>query len=282
MNERFLGEAQRLVWRLVTAPEGVRRGLSDAGDRDGRSLKAVVRGDASMDASARLTVYANGYFYRIRDALREDFGALHSALGERPFHNLVTAYLIAHPPTHPSLRYAGGRLPEFLAADPAARVFRARCPFVADLAALEWALLEAFDAPDALSLPRDALAAVPANDWAALRFELTPTLQSLTLAWPVHRARKIYDGGGDLVSSRLPSEETRLRVWRKSERVFYRPMSPLEQASLGALRAGACFGDVCERAAAETGDEGAARKALALLERWLADEILVRILEVPS
>ena len=282
MNERFLGEAQRLLWRLVTAPEGVQRGLADAGDPEGRSLEAVVRGDGPMDAPARLTVYANGYFYRIRDALLEDFGALHNALGKRLFHNLVTAYLIAHPPTHPSLRYAGERLPEFLATDPAAGDFRARCPFVADLAALEWALLEAFDAPDAPSLPRDTLAALPADDWASLRFELTPTLQILTLAWPVHRAREIYDGGSDLASIRLLPEETRLRVWRKSERVFYRPMSPLEHASLGALRAGACFGDVCEQAAAEMGEEGAARRALDLLERWLADEILSGILPLTS
>ena len=278
MSERLLGKSQALIWRLVTAPEGVAQGLADANDPEGRALSAFLRGDSRLDAAARLTVYANGYFYRIRDALREDFGALYAALGERAFHNLVTAYLIAHAPTHPSLRYAGEKLPVFLAGNPDAAVFRERCPFAADLAALEWALLEAFDAPDAPPLSRGTLAAVPADDWASLRFTLTPSLQILSLDWSVHRARGIHDRGDDPAAGTILPEKTRLRVWRKSERVFYRPLSPAEHAALETVRAGGTFGDVCAGIAGPTEKEGDAQRALAVLERWISDEILTGIL----
>ncbi|MFQ5458664.1 MAG: putative DNA-binding domain-containing protein, partial [Myxococcota bacterium] len=277
MSERILAESQALIWRLVTAPEGVAQGLALANDPEGRALSAFLRRDDRLDAAARLSIYANAYFYRIRDALREDFAALYAAIGERAFHNLVTSYLIAHAPTHPSLRYAGKNLPAFLATNPDSAMFRARWPFAADLAALEWALLEAFDAPDAQPITRGDLAAVPTEDWASLRFSLTPTLQILSLGWPVHKARELHDRGDDPAAGALAPEVARLRVWRNSERVFYRPMSPAEHSALETARAGGAFGDICVGIAADAGEAAAAGRALAILERWLADALLTGI-----
>jgi hypothetical protein len=275
MASRALDQAQRLIWGLVTAPEGVEAGLEAIGDTGAAQLRAVVSGDARLDAASRLTVYANAYFFRIHDALKEDFGALHRALGEAAFHNLVTVYLFSHPPTHPSLRYAGKHLPGFLATDRAAAPFRERCPWAADLAALEWALLEAFDAPDAPVLSRDDLAAAPAGAWGDFRFSLTPSLQTLTLAWPVETVRAAYDRGTDLPAP--PPGRTHLRVWRREERVFYRPMPPLEAEALGLVRAGESFGRLCGHVAAEAGEGEAPQRALGLLERWLADHLLAAL-----
>jgi hypothetical protein len=272
MATRALGRAQRLIWGLVTAPEGVEAGLAEIGDAAGERLRAVVRGDSRLDARARLGVYANAYFFRIHDALRQDFGALHCVLGEAAFHNLVTAYLIAHPSTHPSLREVGRRLPGFLAGHPGAAFFRERCPWAPDLAALEWALQEAFDAPDVPVVSRDRLAAAPPEAWGDLRFSLAPSLQMLTLAWPVQTVREAYDAGRDLPDA--SPGRTHLRVWRKEERVFYHPMTPLEAEALALLGAGETFGRLCGHVAAEAGEGEAPARALGLLERWLADHLL--------
>ncbi len=279
MAASSLGDAQRLIWRLVTAPEGVAQGLSDEGDPGGRSLASVLRSDARLGAPARLSVYANAYFYRLRDALRDDFGALHAVLGEKRFHNLVTSYLIAHPPTHPSLRYAGRHLARFLLHTSGGAVFRERCPFAGDLASLEWAILEAFDAPDAPVLEREALARIEPDRWGALRFALSPSLQILTLGSPVQAIRESYDrGGAEAAAGRMVAPEiTRLRVWRKRERVFYTPLSGREHTAIDHLGGGASFGDLCGAIAVETGEGAAPREALALLERWLADHLLSEI-----
>jgi hypothetical protein len=71
-----LTETQRLLWQLITAPEGVAAALAADGARGG-SLRAhlvrTVRGDRGLEAVQRLDIYANMYFFRILDVLKEDY-----------------------------------------------------------------------------------------------------------------------------------------------------------------------------------------------------------------
>ena len=85
------------------------------------------------------------YFYRILDALKEDFPATLAVLGADNFHNLVTGYLLEYPPTEPSISYCGRHLADYLRDHP----LRDGAPFVADLARLERAVVEVFQGPDA-------------------------------------------------------------------------------------------------------------------------------------
>ena len=82
----------------------------------------MIRRDARVE---RLEIYANAYFYRILDCLKEDFPATLATLGADNFHNLVTGYLIEYPPTEPSISYAGRHLAEFLR-HPSMRAMRRR------------------------------------------------------------------------------------------------------------------------------------------------------------
>ena len=71
-------------------------------------------GDDRLSAEARVDIYANMYFYRILDALKEDFPATLAVLGDDNFHNLITGYLIEYPPTEPSISYCGNHLADYL------------------------------------------------------------------------------------------------------------------------------------------------------------------------
>jgi hypothetical protein len=267
-----LASAQRDLLRWLVAPEGVERALADEGEGAAARLAALVRGSGELSAEVRLGVYSHAYFARIHAALRNDFSALARALGAAAFHDLVKLYLVAHPPRHWSLRYVGDRLADFVGAHAAAGLFRARWPFAGDLAALEWALLDAFDAADASPLAREDLAAVPAESWGDLRLRPGPGLALLRLGWPVHRLRE------RLESEELPAlapEATAVAVWRQGERVFYRALPADEADALAGLVAGERFGELCERVERHAGD-GAARRALELLERWIADGWLTR------
>ena len=207
-----LEAAQRQLRRLIIAPSGVGAALEELGAAETRNLLQRVRGDSRLSAVERLEVYASAYFYRIRDCLIEDFGALHQALGEEFFHDLVTAYLIAHPPRHPSLRFAGDRLSEFLLESPAAAPFRRELPWAGDLARLEWALLTAFDAADSDVVCQKQLAAIAPERWAELRFEFQHAFQLLTLEWPVHSYRLNWEREGAGASRLLERAETRVCI----------------------------------------------------------------------
>ena len=278
-----LGSTQRRIWRWLTAPSGVRAALAEEGDPDGAGLAVLLRGDARCSAIARLEIYANAYFQRVHDALAEDHAALAAALGAGWFHDLVTAYLLAHPPAHPSLRFAGSELPRFLDAAPGAAPFRRRFPFAADLARLEWALSFAFDAADAEPLRREDLAALPLAEWEQLALALHPSVRTLRLDWPVTALREAFDSDG-AVPLRAPAspEPCGVVVWRRGERVFFRSAEPLELELLEAVRAGARFGVLCERAARQVGEAEAPARAAGWLAAWVGTGLLVQPERPPS
>jgi hypothetical protein len=256
-----LRAAQRRLRELISAPSGPARE---------REARALLRGDDEKPAEVRLEVYAHAWFHRIHQALAGDFGALARVLGEDGFRALVEAYLTAHPPSHFSLRDAGARLSGFLAGSPAAAALREGCPFAPDLARLEWAIVESFDAADAAPLPREALAATPAERWAELRFVFQPALRLLALGFPVERVRQAHDAEQAL-PVRLAPLPTQICVWRKDERVYYRALAPVEAEALGQALAGAPFGRLCEGMAARLSAAEAPARAAALLGAWQAE-----------
>lgn len=271
-----LAATQRRLARLLAAPSGVRAALAERGDPEGASLRDLVRGDARLGAAERLEVYANAYFHRIHDALLDDHGALAAALGPEGFHDLVTAYLMVHPPEQPSLRDAGARLPRFLEGDPAAEPFRRRWRFAPDLARLEKALLDAFDAPDAAPLARAELERLPPEAWEALPLRLHPSARLVPVRHPVAAVRAAFEeAGAEAVRAPEAPEPGTLLVWRRAERVRFRALEEEEARLLGRLREGERFGALCEHLAAEAGAEDAPALAAAHLAAWIDAELLV-------
>ena len=109
-----LKELESLLYRLITAPSGVAEGLAAEHDLSAGGLDAIVLGDDRLSSEARVDIYANMYFYRILDALKEDFPATLAVLGDENFHNLVTGYILEYPPTDPSITHSGGHLAAYL------------------------------------------------------------------------------------------------------------------------------------------------------------------------
>ena len=93
------------------------------------------------------------------------------------FANLVKAYIAANPSDQRSARWFGRHMPAFIAKSTAF----AKHPEVAELAALEKALADAFDGPDAEPLRLAELAEMP-RTMARLVFTPHPTAIRLTFA----------------------------------------------------------------------------------------------------
>lgn len=264
-----LASVQSLLYRLIVAPSGVADGLRAESCLPPGGLDAIIRGDHRLSAVERLDIYAEMYFYRLLDCMKEDYPATLAVVGAVNFHNLITGYLLACPPSHPSILYAGRYLADYLSSHP----LRVDWPFVADLARLERALIEVFHGPDAAALDADALHAVAPSDWPALELRLHPASQLLALEWSVAKVVRAVEEASDWP---MPEREaTSVLVWRKQCRCYYRELAGVELGAIQALTGGVSLAALCERAAVGAPAEDPTALILGLLERWLADGVLM-------
>ena len=236
------------------------------GDRKGcPPLEEWIDGDAAH-ARLRMNVYREGYFTRLFDVLSEDYARIAKLVS---FHDLSVDYLERHLSTHPSLRYIGERLPAFLAE----HALKDEFPFICDLARLEWARVEVFDAADFVPMTTADLANVPADAWADLRLTLGPSFKMLDLAWPVHDAWLALDRDEPVPA--MEKQATTLLVWRRDYVVYHRPAATEEERqALRLVLEGASFANVCEAFATVDVDR-AAQKAFAVLQQWIVDGLVV-------
>lgn len=302
-----LSRVQDLFWDLITAPEGVEAGARDL-VRRGRlasaDLSFLVRGDERMAPHERLDIYASMYFYRLRDALAEDFPKTAAVTGGARFHNLITDYLLARPSTSWTLRDAGTAMPGFLATHPLGKEF----PFLADLARLEWARIEAFDEADSEAITRETITALSTERMQTLRLGLVPACRLLDLSWSVAPAWLAIEQGDDSAAGeeidsaavtgepafedRPPAKvtkpkkaRTRVRAWRQDLMVYHVTIEADEHACLVEMRdRGATMPRLGEMVlarmeGARKGNPGAlasaaARRMAGLVDLWLKEGLL--------
>ncbi len=203
------------------------------------ALLELVEGRGPLGAADRLGVYAEMYWARLVDVLRDDFPRVATILGSSRFTALSCAYLTRRPSTRPSVRWVGSEFANFLARDGAVEGL----PFLADVARLEWTRLAAFDAADAAPLRVESLRAIPPSEWSRLTFDTVPALHVLRVAWPVHELWAAEDA--QAVATALRPAATVLRVWRDGFTVYHSCMDPVEERRTRAA-AGRCVlrGDV--------------------------------------
>src|ERR1022692_2565876 len=164
-----LADVQAQLYDLITAPEGAAKRLAELG-RAPRDLETIVRSSGQLSAVERVDVYANMYFFRILEVLADEYAKIVTLVGADAFHNLVTDYLLACRPAHPSLREVGARLPTFLATHPLAE----GRPWLAELAQLGRLRLRLFEGPDAEALTLDQIRALPPEALPELTLRAVP------------------------------------------------------------------------------------------------------------
>jgi hypothetical protein len=271
---------QTILWRLITAPEGAAHG-AEALRREGvlatRDLRSLLRPSASLSPTERVDVYADMYFYRLRDCLAEDYPNLAKWVGPQHFHNLVTDYLLAHPSRHYSLRELGRALPGFLVGHPLANRF----PLAPGLAILEWARVDVFDEADADPLSRDALLERAAADPERCLLALVPAARLVRLEAGVLPLWRRLEDDED---AEQPRSETAAAgailaacVWRRDFAVFHRSLTSDEARCLSALADAptglAALGDVLLEGEGADPEAAGARFG-GFLDHWTADALL--------
>ena len=215
---------------------------------------------------AQFGVYRIAYRARLRSPLRDNFEELPRVMGDESFDALANAYLNAHPSQHYSLRWFGHQLCDFMAANLAL----VEHPALLDLARMEWALRHAFDAAPAALLSFEALTAVPAAEWAELRFRLHPSVQLLDLHWAVGPLWHALKATPEDVNPPDALEHCVL-VWRLGMTAQWKSLAPVEIDFVKGLLAHCDFSHLCALLAEHVGEEQAAASAVSVLRELLAN-----------
>jgi hypothetical protein len=271
-----LADLQSMLYRLITAPGGP----SEAGAQHvlgDRGLEAVISVNSRLSADQRVGIYADAYFYRLHDVLKEDFPCTYRIVGDVNFHNLITGYLIEYPPSEPSVLYAGRHLPHYLRrilGEPGGSF--SKWPFVADVARLERACIEVFHGADADALESSSLRDLAPESWPSLKIRLHPAAQILDLKWRIDMVMEAIKRGPPWEPP--THEPVAILIWRQDWQARYRALEAGECAALKTAAAGSDFASICGalanelEAANEVPDLAAIINRL--LIRWLDDGLL--------
>lgn len=135
----------------------------------------LFAGGVVLSPLDQIEVYREQYRLRLGDALREEVPGLVALLGEEAVDELLFAYLDAHPSRSFTLNRIADALPDFL-------VNRGAPSVQVDMARLDRAVMDGFEAADGVDLTVEALASAP-------RLVLQPHVRLLSLSHDVHGLR---------------------------------------------------------------------------------------------
>jgi hypothetical protein len=137
-----------------------------------------VLGGAAVPAELGLAVYRHAYRARLRECVADDFAAVAQELGDQAFTRVADAFIAEHPPTDSTLNAYGRFFAPWLATTRIAGHVR-----LAELARLEWALVEALHAPLATGVSGSDLARIAPDDWSTITLRVAPSLRVLPLRY---------------------------------------------------------------------------------------------------
>jgi hypothetical protein len=202
-----------------------------------------------QDAAAeRIAVYRRALRANYRNALAATFPVVRRLVGAPFFEAAVDAFVRAHPATSGDLNVYGESFGAFLAAyRPAANL-----PYLADVAALEWAQDEANRAADHDASPQAVLAdltVIAPADLPLVTLALAPSCRLVASRYPILRIWKVnQDGYAGNPRVSLDAGADRLLVRRESEGVTIERLAAGEHAWLATLAAGSSLGEAIEAA----------------------------------
>ncbi len=191
-----LDQIQRWLQAVIMHPDGVSAGIDSSEARSEVDIRPdqieqVVDRSKRRTSVERLEVYANAYYARLLECLRDEFPALLHAVGDEVFDGLAFGYLQAYPSTSYTLSNLSRNFARFLEEtrprdedDPSP----SWPDFMIDLARLERTYSEVFDGPGAerlTLLKADEIQALPPEVWPAARLVPVPCLRLLALRYPV-------------------------------------------------------------------------------------------------
>lgn len=242
----------------ATQSAAAKKYLDVAPDRIGD----VILPSKTLTAAERLAIYAGMYPLRMRDALRVDYPVLKHFVGDEGWANLVDRYVEDHYSIHPNLNQLGRQLPEFIAAqkDIGQRAF------LAEMAALEQAMVQVFDEEESPQASVDDLADLPPEKWADAVFHPVRAFRLQAFNYPVNAILQAVKEERETPA--IKKSQTYVAVYRKNYTVWRMGLTRVQYRIVKLLTEGKTVLEVLSKAA--KGDSDVATLA-AQLRVWFKE-----------
>jgi hypothetical protein len=228
---------------------------------EGTALDGLIVG-APFTPAERLSVYRNNFLISLTGALGDVYPVVQRLVGEGYFAYLATRYIAAHPSQSGDIHEFGACLSEFIAADTALTEW----PYLADVAALEWAWHHAFHCEDRATAKLQDLAAMDPEMHDQLCFGLHPSVSMHASDYPLSQIWQANqsDAEGDAVINLADGGET-VVVARCDNNVQVLRVPAADFAFLKELGRGVSFSRACATATAVDADIDLVQALLAFI-----------------
>ena len=237
------------------------------------SILAEIPDSPKENRATLFGVYRRAYSSRLVEAMGNDHKLLHIYLGDEMFDAMGHAYVAANPSQHPNLRWFSSSLPDFLKANEP----YSKHPVLSDLAALEKALNDAFDAQDAPIIGVADMAGFAPEAWADLTFRSHPSAVRLDLSTNASAVWLALKGDEEPPDPVRLEEASRLLVWRQDVTPVFRELGVEEAMMWDEAARGIPFGVLCSMLATYSDPDGAAARGAGYLHGWVTAGLLAGV-----
>ena len=213
--------------------------LLDASNTD--AALSLLQRSRGLGAAQRLQIYRNNLFESLTQALAAVYPVVSQLVGDAYFRHVARHFIADHPLASGNLHGFGRELPATLAALPSA----AELPYLADVAALEWAWHEVYHEAAGVPLQAAQLGEVPAAQQMDLGLQLAPAARLIASPYPVlhiWQAHQQHDDAGEFAIS-LDEGGVRLLVLRRALEIGFVLLDKAEDRWLRSLAAGATLAE---------------------------------------
>ncbi len=268
-NTPRLATLERWMQAVVMHPEGAAAGVLSASARrlapaGARELESVVLPSKALTSVERLDIYAHMYYARLVEILTEEYPTTRQILGDKVFVQTCRRFLERNPSKHRTLNRLSERFPDFLSRYlPAGN----RRGLAVDVACIERAMEDVFDAPRAEPLTAAEFAAIGADEWHRVRLRVIPALRMFRLRYPANEYMTRVRGSE---KPRVPRPRPRcVIVYRLGYQVYRRNQTPEQFRLLAALVSGRTLAAAVRSSL--SGRQGSAETLAATLGAWFRE-----------
>ena len=149
---------------------------------------------------------------------------------------------------------------------------------LAEIAAFEWGLGNAFDAVDDPVITTETMGQIPPEDWPALRLVFHPSVNRVVFVWNTPELWKAHKADSTPPEVRKNSAPVPWVIWRQDLNIRFRSLENDEQSFFKAAQEGATFANMCDVLSVLNLPESVPLRAASILKRWIRDGLISRIM----
>jgi hypothetical protein len=199
----------------------------------------LIQSTHSLSAKTRVMIYANSYYAKMVDILRDQFPLLKRYMGEQRFTKMAQEYVDKYPSKFYSLRWYGDKIPQFIK--------QYNQPILVELAKFEWADNILYDAPDNQIIDKNDFAQIPQDKWGNMTFEFQNNLALHKYRYDIPTLWQHLTHQQKLAKTYLNKEMCYVLFWRRNRKTQHKKLSKNDFTILHLALSGATFTALCDQ-----------------------------------